>query len=121
MAAHRGIPVATVNLGLERAAELLSLQVEDRCEPALSFRKSNAIDRARGVHLGRNVHAAGVGRPARLKIAENRLNFREELHKQREIDRGWLGSHKVHYAKLQFLDAVRGCRFRLDLSHSSSI
>jgi NAD-dependent SIR2 family protein deacetylase len=37
MAAHRGIPIAAVNLGRTRADDLLTLKVEDRCEAALSF------------------------------------------------------------------------------------
>jgi NAD-dependent SIR2 family protein deacetylase len=36
-AAHRGIPIAAVNLGRTRADDLLVLKVEDRCEEALSF------------------------------------------------------------------------------------
>ncbi len=43
--------------------------------------------------------------PASAKI-------QRRAQQQREIDRGWLGSHKVHYAKLQFLDAVRGASKR---------
>lgn len=37
MAAHRGLPIAAVNLGRTRADDLLALKVEDRCEAALSF------------------------------------------------------------------------------------
>ena len=37
MAAHRGMPIAAVNLGRTRADDLLTLKVEDRCEAALSF------------------------------------------------------------------------------------
>jgi NAD-dependent SIR2 family protein deacetylase len=37
MAAHRGMPIAAVNLGRTRADDLLDLKVEDRCEAALSF------------------------------------------------------------------------------------
>ena len=37
IAAHRGIPIAAVNLGRTRADDLLALKVEARCEAALSF------------------------------------------------------------------------------------
>jgi NAD-dependent SIR2 family protein deacetylase len=37
MAAHRGMPIAAVNLGRTRADDLLALKVADRCEAALSF------------------------------------------------------------------------------------
>src|ERR1700744_817668 len=37
MAAQRGIPIAAVNLGRPRAAEVLALKVEDHCGAALSF------------------------------------------------------------------------------------
>ena len=36
-AAHRGIPIAAVNIGKTRADDLLALKIEERCETALSF------------------------------------------------------------------------------------
>lgn len=36
-AAHRGIPIAAINLGRTRADSLFALKIEDRCEAALSF------------------------------------------------------------------------------------
>jgi NAD-dependent SIR2 family protein deacetylase len=51
MAAHRGKPIAAVNLGRTRADDLLALKVNDSCEAALSFllyaRKATEASRRR--------------------------------------------------------------------------